>query len=94
MPIKKIKETIRGARETVGLMRATNKANKSSKQNIKSIGITLAKKNYKEKTGREMTLSTLRSEQAGGRLSKESREYLQDKKNITKAKMKHYGFKK
>jgi hypothetical protein len=80
---------IKGAKQTIKLIKATRANNKASRKNIEKIGTQLAQKNFKEKTGQEMTPSRLK---AGMEVNnKESREYLKDKKNITKAKRKHYG---
>lgn len=89
-----IKSTIKGAKETINLMRGTAKANKESKANIDKIAIQLAQKNNIKRTGSAMLPSTLKSEQAMGKLSKNSQAYLKDKAEIKKAKLKHYGFKK
>jgi ABC-type metal ion transport system substrate-binding protein len=85
-----IKKALKGAKETINLMRATSQANKASKSNIDKIAISKAQKNFTAKTGQVMTPSRLK---AGMSLNiKEARDYNKDKSAIKKATMKKYGF--
>jgi len=84
-----IKKVLKGAKETVKMMAGTRAINKATKSNIKGIGIQLAKKNYTAKTGMMMTPSKL-NEDKGFFIPKSTREYMKDKRKITKDKMKKY----
>ena len=95
MGIKKVlKSNLRELSNTVKYVSAmktgTKAVNKATKENIKGIGIQLAKKNYTAKTGMMMTPSKLKEDQ-GFRIPKATREYMKDKRVITKAKIKKYG---
>jgi hypothetical protein len=61
------------------------------KKMIENVAMQKAKQNYTEKTGKEMTASTMKMEAEGGMMSEDAKGYLKDKKMIgedLKAKMK------
>lgn len=86
-----IKNTIKGAKETVSNFRYAAKSNLKSKKNLDDLTISKAKKIYSDKTGKEMTPSRLKADMDGIFIPKDTREYLKNKKVIRKDYAKKFG---
>jgi len=86
-----IKKALKGAAETINLYKAVKAANKQSRKNLDLASIQIAKKQYKERTGKEFSPSAYRAELTGGIISKEYIQYAKDKKTARKEYKKRFG---
>ena len=88
--MKYVNKNIAGAKKALGDFSYARKATKKAKENAKELAVSVAKKNYKEKTGTEMTPSKLKNDLEGVFLPKKTREYLDDKKKSYKESKKKF----
>jgi len=72
---------------------ATRKSNKKTKDNIYLLAVAKAKKQYKEKTGKDMTPSKLKSHMDGILVPKTTQEYMKNRDSHEDELLKKYNLK-
>ena len=80
--MKYVNKNIAGAKQALSDFSYARKATKKAKKGMDEVAIGRAKKNYKEKTGTEMTPSKLKMDIESGFLPKSTREYIEDRNAI------------
>jgi hypothetical protein len=92
--LNRIFNSLSGAKETVKNYSDAIKSTHEAKNNVKILADKLstkkAKELYTKNTGKEITPSMLKSESESGKLSKETQEYLKNKKKYNKEISKDY----
>lgn len=82
---------LKGAKETLKLYSQVRASNKQSKSNLDMASIQVAKKMYKQRTGKDFSPSDFRYDLNQGPISKEHKQYIADKKTARANYKKRFG---